>query len=289
MGGQKSNLRCRYSTSLFVNVRVLAPGILKNISFYHFKSYFIYFTIPFYNSLKSQFLFFTSHPNTIQFFIHFIFYLSLFLTISLSSLHSFFLTISSSLYTHNQNQSTTSTIKSCQQLNQNSSQKKKHPQRSKATNPLQSKAKKIQPQQPPPESITIIITTIKSHKPSNPPLICYPHHNLHCKPNAISTTNPSQTHSIFTYKWNKYPQQIPTTVRPTTTKHPQTQHILTTTTTTRLTSTLFVNFAPPRGLLKLDRRERWRVLGLERTTTARGDGERERDIKNLFFKNRNLL
>ena len=121
MDGQKSNLRCRYSTSLFVNVRVLAPGILKNISFYHFKSYFIYFTIH----STSQFLFFTSHPNTIQFFIHFVFYLSLFLTISLSSLHSFFLTISSSLYTHNQNQCTTSTIKSSQQLNQNSSQKKK--------------------------------------------------------------------------------------------------------------------------------------------------------------------
>ena len=124
MDGQKSNLRCRYSTSLFVNVRVLAPGILKNISFYYLKVTLSILQYHFTTHSTSKFLFFTSHPNTIKFFIHFIFYLSLFLTISLSSLHSFFLTISSSLYTHNQNQCTTSTIKSSQQLNQNPSQKK---------------------------------------------------------------------------------------------------------------------------------------------------------------------
>ena len=169
MGGQKSNLRCRYSTSLFVNVRVLAPGILKNISFYHFKSYFIYFTIPFYNSLNIQILIFHITPKYYSIFysFHFLF-ISLPHHLSLSSLHSFFLTISSSLYTHNQNQCTTSTI-------------------NLANNSIKTHPKKKKP------------TAIKSHKPiaiksqkntttTTTTEIYHYHHHHHQKPQTIKST-----------------------------------------------------------------------------------------------------
>ena len=170
MGGQKSNLRCRYSTSLFVNVRVLSPGILKNISFYHFKSYFIYFTIPFYNSLNIPILIFHITPKYYSIFysFHFLFislphHLSLFT--SLFFPHHFFLSLHPQSkpmhHLHNQIQPTT----------QSKLIPKKNPQRSKATNPLQSKAKKIQP---PPTTTGIY----------------HYHHHHHQKPQTIkSTTN----------------------------------------------------------------------------------------------------
>ena len=80
----------------------LASKILKKIIFYYLKSYFIYFTIPFYNSPNISILIF---HITLKYYL--IFY-------SFHSLFSFFLIISLftslsfphhfSLFTHNQNQ-----------------------------------------------------------------------------------------------------------------------------------------------------------------------------------------
>ena len=171
MDGQKSNLRCRYSTSLFVNVRVLAPRILKNISFYHFKSYFIYFTIPFYNSLNIPILIFHITPKYYSIFysFHFLFisrphHLSLFT--SLFFPHHFFLSLHPQSkpmhHLHNQIQPTTQSKLIL---------KKKKPTAIKSHKPTAIKSQK--------NTTTTTITGIYHY-----------HHHHHQKPQTIkSTTN----------------------------------------------------------------------------------------------------
>ena len=171
MDGQKSNLRCRYSTSLFVNVRVLAPGILKNISFYYFKSYFIYFTIPFYNSLNIQILIFHITPKYYSIFysFHFLFislphHLSLFT--SLFFPHHFFLSLHPQSkpmqHLHDQSQPTT-------QSKPIQKKKKKKPTAIKSYKPTAIKSQK---------NTTTTTTTEIYHY----------HHHHHQKPQTIKST-----------------------------------------------------------------------------------------------------
>ena len=85
------------SSTLLTSSLSISIRFLQNISFYHLKN-FIYFTIPFYNSLNIPILIFYITPK-----FHLIFLFSFFLIVSLFTTLSF--PHHFSLFTHNQYQS----------------------------------------------------------------------------------------------------------------------------------------------------------------------------------------